>query len=348
MPVYNAERYVSEAIESILNQIYSRIEFIIVIDEGCSDDSAGIVRNWANHDTRIRFSFMPHGNACKARRLGISLAQGQYIAHMDADDVSLPERLTTQLDWMDHTRVDICGCCVKTFDGTDGFYWFPETHEAIRHELFFRIALFTPTMLLRAEIAKEHLLEGRRFFEDYELWIRLVSRYRVGNVPQVLYKWRSYPQQASRRRSKDLEEEYRAYRPHHFFALFPEASSEDYAALACVAEKRPLSNLAHLERAGFFLARLARTSDRFLRRRMAERWFAVCRRSAHLGWGSYRLYRSIAPRFDAPEGKRAMFTMQLACALRIRTDSWIYNTLGHLRRALPTGKRRHLARTSRP
>ena len=342
MPVYNAEPYVSEAIESILNQTYPNIEFIIVVDEGCSDDSAAICRHWANRDGRIRLLYMAHDNACKARRLGISSAQGPYIAFMDADDISLPERLTVQLDWMNRAKVDMCGCCVKGFGGIDRFYWFPETHEAIRHELLFQIALFTPAVLIRTEIAKEHLFEGRRFFEDYELWIRLTSFYRMGNVPRVLYKWRAYPQQANRRKRKELLEEYRHSRPGHFYALFPDAVSEDYAAFACNAEDRPLPDPRHLERAGIFLSRLARTSDRSLRRLMADRWLAACRRSAHLGWESYRLYRRIAPQFGVREDKRAMFKLQLACALRITADSWIYRTIGHLKRGWPTRKRSSL------
>ena len=348
MPVYNAEPYVSEAIESILHQTYPNIEFIIVVDEGCSDDSAAICRHWANRDGRIRLLFMPHDNACMARRLGISPAQGEYIAFMDADDISLPERLAEQLDWMNRTRVDMCGCYAKQFGTAQGIFWFPETHEAIRHELLFRIALFTPAVLMRTEIAKEHLLEGKRFFEDYELWIRLIPFYRMGNMPKVLYKWRDYTQQASKKRRRDLAEELCGSRPFHFFALFPEAVPEDYSALKCVAENRPLPDLPHLERAGSILSRLAQTSDRFLIGRMADRWFEACRSSAHLGWGSYRLYRRIAPQFGVREDKRAMFKLQLACALRITADSWIYRTIGHLKRGWPTRKRSSSERKNRP
>src|SRR5262245_55079183 len=92
MPVYNAERYVADAIASILAQTYAQFEFIIV-DDGSTDGSAAIVRAFAARDARVRPLFLTHYSIGRARNAGIALTQGGLIAHMDADDIALPERL---------------------------------------------------------------------------------------------------------------------------------------------------------------------------------------------------------------------------------------------------------------
>jgi glycosyltransferase involved in cell wall biosynthesis len=154
MPVYNAERYVAQAITSILTQTYSHFEFIIV-DDGSTDGSATIVRDFAARDARIRPFFPAHSGQARALNTGITTAQGELIAFMEHDDIALPERFAIQLDWMRRTGVVICGGCLKSFGDTDGFWWFPETHKAICHELLFGgNALHLGSALIQAEVAK--------------------------------------------------------------------------------------------------------------------------------------------------------------------------------------------------
>src|SRR2546425_12663765 len=99
MPVYNAERYVAEAITSILTQTYPRLEFIIV-DDGSTDGSAALVCAFAARDSRIRPFFLAHGGQSRALHAGIATARGELIALMDNDDIALPERFAIQLAWM--------------------------------------------------------------------------------------------------------------------------------------------------------------------------------------------------------------------------------------------------------
>ena len=96
MPVYNAERYVADAIRSILEQTYSHFEFIIV-DDGSTDGTVKIIHKCAGRDSRVRLVYLTHGNGPSAANAGIALAQGEFIARMDADDVALPERFSIQL-----------------------------------------------------------------------------------------------------------------------------------------------------------------------------------------------------------------------------------------------------------
>lgn len=333
MPVYDAERYVAEAIQSILAQTYPHLEFIIV-DDGSADGSAGIVREFAARDTRIQPLFLPHQGQAFALNAGVALARGEFIAHLDNDDIALPERFAIQLDWMRQTGVDVCGGLLKRFGDQEGVLWFPETHKSICHELLFRIGLHHGTSLVRAEIAKAHAFNVEALHVDYEMLTRLATRYRLGNVPQVLLKHRCHPRQAHVVYNSEFRADINKFRQPYFRALFPDATPEDYAALARVAEKQAFSDLAELERAGRWLVRLAQTPDNFLPQRMTERWHATCRRSAFLGLGCYRLHQQLASQFGVP--KQSTLKLCLACALRLRSDSslcvaraWVKQRMKH-------------------
>ncbi len=336
MPVYNAEPYLAEAISSILRQTYSRFEFIIV-DDGSTDDSSAIVRAFAARDARIRQITLPHVGQPRAKNEGIAAATGALIARMDADDIALPQRLAVQLEAMRRSDVDICGSCVMRFGTQNGPIWFPETHDAIRTELLFRVAVLDPTVLMRAQVAKANLFAENVSFTSYELWTRLAMQYRMGNTQQILLKHRCHSQQVHVTESEGFREDLCKYREPYFYNLFPNASPQDYTAIARVADKKPFCSLSELERAGKWLVSLAQTPDGFLRQRMAERWLAACKRSAWLGFDCYRRYRQFAPAFG-PSPRRDHFDLWVACALRLKSGSKPYAALARLKRPnLPFG-----------
>jgi len=320
MPVYNRERYVADTIRSILNQTYSPLELIVVVDNGSKDNSAGIVHDMAASDNRVRPIYLSHGSQWRARNAGVAMACGDYIAHMDDDDIALPERLTDQLAWMHQTGVDICGGCIKKFGAENGIIWFPETHQAICHELVFRIGILLPTVLMRANIARAHPYDETLVYSDYAMLTRIAHQYRLGNMPQILVKCCYHDQQIHIVDGAAFKSDECLYRQPYVRSLFPEATSGDYEAIARVAEKKPFNNMADLKRAGNWLARLAQTPDNFLRQRMADRWQSACMRSAHLGLDCYRLYKQIAPQFGIPVASH-LWKLKTACAFQLKTGS---------------------------
>ena len=331
MPVYNAERYVADAINSILAQTYPHFEFIIV-DDGSTDGSTGIVREFAARDARIRPIFAEHGGAYRSRNTGIAAAQGELIAYMDADDVTLPDRFARQVEWMRETGVDICGSCAKSFGDQDQLWWFPESHVAICHELVFRNAMLHASVMLRADIARTHSYDETLLtMGDYEMWTRLAPLYRMGNMPNVLHKYRGHARQTHVVMYSIAIENMRKSRSRYLQALFPAMAEADYAAVAHVAEKASFASLADLERAGTWLVRLAQTPDAFLRRRMSDRWRAACQQSAYLGLGCYRLYREIAPQFGVATDEKACKKLRFFCALRLKRGSRLSRLLKHIR-----------------
>ena len=116
MAVYNAERYVAEAVESILNQTFGDFEFLI-LDDGSTDGSLDILRRYAERDPRIRLTSRPNQGLVASLNELVDQARGEFIARMDADDVSLPERFQREVDYLrDHPECVLVGSRVRLID----------------------------------------------------------------------------------------------------------------------------------------------------------------------------------------------------------------------------------------
>jgi glycosyltransferase involved in cell wall biosynthesis len=196
MPAFNSEQYIREAIESILGQSYSDFE-LLVVDDHSTDSTADIVREYCERDARIR-ALRNEGvkGIVGALNTGLALARGEYIARMDADDVSLPTRLERQHDFLEeHHDISVCGTNMELF-GAQQFVWrLPQDHEAIRAGLIFTVLIAHATVMMRKTALEEYHYRydaDYGYAEDYELWSRLSERYRFANLPDVLYRYRKH------------------------------------------------------------------------------------------------------------------------------------------------------------
>ncbi|TAF63060.1 MAG: glycosyltransferase family 2 protein [Cytophagales bacterium] len=197
MPVFNAESYLKEAIESILNQTFSDFEFLI-FNDGSKDKSAEIVQSYAQKDSRIIFyNYQENTGYLKHLNEGIELAKGKYIARMDADDISLPQRFQEQVDFMEKNQeIGICGTWFEVFDNNTRKTIQVTKHNAddfgIKISLLYYCSLGHPTILAKASLLKNNPYD-QYFYpaEDYELWSRLVPITKFHNIPKVLllYRW---------------------------------------------------------------------------------------------------------------------------------------------------------------
>lgn len=192
MPVYNCALYLAEAIDSILNQTFTDFE-LIVLDDGSTDGSAEIAKSY--NDSRIVYH-------CNEKNLGLAnnlnvglrMAKGKYIARMDGDDISLPERLQTQFDYLEsHPDIDLCSCGLQMF-GTEDTVWVRESNpEAVKITMMFYSPVLHASSVWRREAFEKHnLYYDQNAFpaEDYDLWARAIFHCRMVNIPQVLYKYR--------------------------------------------------------------------------------------------------------------------------------------------------------------
>ena len=201
MPVYNGEKYLAEAIESILAQTFTDFELLIV-DDGSTDGSAEIIRSFEAQDRRIRF-FQLESNqgAANARNVGFFASQGEYITNMDCDDISLPQRLQKQVDFMQsHFDVGALGtrCYVTNEDLSITQFEFvvPQLHALIAMNLFYGASFVGTTVMLRREfLASVSGYEpSHRIGEDLELHMRLLMQtdIRFANLSEVLMLYRKH------------------------------------------------------------------------------------------------------------------------------------------------------------
>lgn len=197
MSVYNGQKYLVDAVNSILNQTFTHFEFLI-IDDGSTDKTWQILQEYATRDPRIVLIQNDYNlGLAKSLNKGLAMAKGEYIARMDADDISLPNRLGAQASFLDtHPDVGVVGAFVQMND-EDGrcmeVWRFPTMHGPLVWALCFTTPLVHPSVLFRKKIVEhiggynERLLAN----QDRDLWQRLSASTHFANIPTVylLYKW---------------------------------------------------------------------------------------------------------------------------------------------------------------
>lgn len=191
MPVYNGEKYLKESIESILNQTFSDFEFII-IDDCSTDRSLKIIEEY--NDSRIKL-IRNEKNIGTTRSLnfGIGVAVGKYIARMDCDDVSMPERFEKQVLFLQKNRdIGVCGSWVETIGDVVGEVWkYPVSSEEIKAYLLFASCIVHPSVMIRKEsLGSLRYDDDFTNAQDYELWTRMTDSTIMSNFPEVLLKYR--------------------------------------------------------------------------------------------------------------------------------------------------------------
>ncbi len=195
MSVHNGEKYLREAIDSILSQTFTDFEFII-INDGSTDSSEHIIRSY--DDQRIRSVTQEKNIGLPASlNIGFALARGEYLARMDADDISVPERLRTQVTFLDeHPTIGVAGGWAQVFGHEAPHIWKnPTNPDEVDALLLFSCCLLHPTTMIRRSILTKHHLRYNEQFttaQDYELWSRVREVTQLTNIPRILLHYRTY------------------------------------------------------------------------------------------------------------------------------------------------------------
>ena len=200
MTVYNSARFVGEAIESILNQTFRDLE-LIVVDDGSKDDSLAVLRRYEQSDPRVKVLTRPNGGCWIASNDGLAVARGRLIARMDADDVSLPERLAKEVAFLDANPQVVCvGTHVLLIDA-DGepLRVMPDpprlTHKEIDtgHLTGGGQVMYHPSVVIRREaLDKVGLYREWPAALDLDMFLRLAEVGELANLPDVLLKYRQH------------------------------------------------------------------------------------------------------------------------------------------------------------
>jgi len=195
MPVYNAEKYVGEAIESILNQTFKDFEFLI-INDGSTDKSLDVINSYSDPRIRVVNNETNLGLSPTLNK-GIDLSNGEYIARMDADDISLPTRLLKQSVHMDkHPEIGICGTWIEGFGNPllCGIWKTQKNHDELLCNLMYGSSFAHPSVILRKSILiKYQSIRYEDFYtpcEDYRLWYSLLKVTKGANLQEVLLCYR--------------------------------------------------------------------------------------------------------------------------------------------------------------
>lgn len=209
MSIYKESKdELSSAIESILNQTYDDFEFIIIVDNPDDEWRIDLVKDYK--DSRIKL-FINEKNIGLPKSLNKALKQctGDYIARMDADDIALPERLQKQIEYLEKTGYGICGAYITCFIDGKNFkdVKFPEKAADVKKLLFVKNCVAHPTYLVRKEVYQKLNGYSNIFScEDYDFLLRAVNcGVLIGNVPEVLLRYRISPNSISRKNAGKQE-----------------------------------------------------------------------------------------------------------------------------------------------
>lgn len=195
MPVYNAEKYVKEAVKSILDQTFKDFE-LIVVDDCSKDGSFQIVSDMSKTDSRLKiFRNETNLGVVSTRNRLIELSIGEYIAMLDSDDISFPERLKTQYDFMQkNPDIAVCGSGAVIINGSGrkiGIWKHKTDPEKLKIDMFFHYPFVTSSLMIRkSSLPEKHYDPDYPVAEDYELLSRIALDRKLANIDAPLVKYR--------------------------------------------------------------------------------------------------------------------------------------------------------------
>ena len=199
MPVYNCEAFIRESVESILTQSFTDFEFFI-IDDASTDRTVEIIKEYT--DARINLIIKPKNTGyTDSLNMAIKLAKGEYIARMDADDISMPQRLAVQYEYLKKNNdILVLGSHYKII-GSGVEVRLPVTSEEAKLVALMHVPVAHPTVMMPKKLFTEHELYYDKNFEpaeDYDLWCKVLQIGKIENIDEVLLQYRHHSQQESK------------------------------------------------------------------------------------------------------------------------------------------------------
>lgn len=209
MPVYNAEKFLREAIDSILGQTYTDFE-LIIINDGSFDQSRNIIYSYNDKRIKIIENEKNSGLIFSLNR-AIDNASGKYIARMDADDISMPDRFEKQITFLEsHSDIALLGSSAIIIDESGKEKKVANVIEAshlIFTQLFFESPFFHPSVMGRTSVFREFRYNDNYYLaEDYYLWSQIAMKYKLSNLNEPLIKYRHHTESISRCKAQQQQD----------------------------------------------------------------------------------------------------------------------------------------------
>ncbi len=210
IPAFNASKYVGEAIDSIVNQTYKNLE-IIVINDASTDDTLAIAKRYAKSDKRITvYDNEKNMGIGKNRAKGIKLAKGKYICWQDADDISLPDRILHQVEYLEgHKDVGVVGGYIHFFDESCDMAVrrYAEHDVELRKSIFKYNPVAQPASTVRAEVYNAIGTYSAKYTvsEDIEMLFRIGTKYKFANIQEEVLRYRQSAGSLTRMNLRKME-----------------------------------------------------------------------------------------------------------------------------------------------
>jgi glycosyltransferase involved in cell wall biosynthesis len=298
MPVFNGEKYLNDAIQSIIDQTYNNFEFLI-LDDGSTDNSVKIVKSHNDHRICHITSTFNRGIE-KTLNEGLELAKGKYIARMDCDDISLPCRLHNQVTFMEQNpEVGVLSAAMQTIKNgrRANIRRWPTTDDEIKIHLLFQNPLSHPVIMLRKETLNGfYYPEDCKYAEDYRLWTMLSNQTKFANLPEVLLQYRIHVNQITKKLSSLTKSGARKARQAYISSFIHDISPEELLIHHQLSERDRNINLNNARQ---WLEKLALINDQknFFRHDsflsvLANTWWKCCKNNRTTGLATWDIYKS--------------------------------------------------------
>jgi len=303
MPVYNGEKFLREAIESVLRQTFTDFE-LLIINDGSTDGSLDIIQTYS--DPRIRL--INNGaniGLIATRNKGIDNARGAFIALLDCDDIAYPERLATQVNFLDRNPdFGMVGAWVKIIDENGGstgkIVKYIASPEMIPSILVFRNYFCQSAVVIRKSVLPEGRYRLYQGAEDYDLWVRVAKNTRVWNLQTVLASYRVHQSSISFVNSGKIENYVREIICNQLKSINLEPSSKELDIHRRIVKFSILPDKGFIKKAEDWLARLYTANKQvnyykspYFEYYLIEKFLSIYRRSNGIFLGIWYLFRSL-------------------------------------------------------
>ena len=285
LPVYNGEKYLRAAMDSILNQTFRNFE-LLVINDGSTDTSEQIILSYK--DERIRYVKNEKNIRLIATlNKGMELATGKYIARMDADDVCVQQRLQVQLDFMEkNPEVAICGSWFNIIGDEERVVKYLPGHNQIMLKMFYQCHFCHPSVIWRQEMIKtfDHKFDATFLHaEDYDFFVRVGERYKLANIQQVLLHYRHHEMSISSANVSTQADNSILIKKYLFGKLGMDASEDEIELFGKISQHEYLQTPAFVDSVKSLLEKMVAANEKtgflekaFFRQALGEMWFHTC------------------------------------------------------------------------
>ena len=229
LPVYNGERYLREAIDSVLSQTFRDFE-LWVFNDGSTDGTVAIVDSYT--DPRVKRVDNPHNMGLVATlNRAFAMVESPYIARMDDDDIWHEKKLELQIKLLEsRTDVGVCGTSIHKFGDIDSINIFPEESDALKVGLLFYCMMSHPSVVYRRSMLVENKLAYRHDYfpaEDYKMWIDVLKCSKIYNIPKPLVEYRQHGGQICREKKQEQIELERKLREEQLRLIYPNPTNNE-------------------------------------------------------------------------------------------------------------------------